>query len=381
VTSLEGRVKILEGEKTMRRWVLGWLVVMVCSPVFSQWQKTVKDFCQAVGLPPFSPVQSVPLKNLSNFSTIAIGWTLKNLNGEIAFAITDREGKILYEFGLGSPLWHESRFKQSKERIINRFGSFLSDGDWHFLYRGLGGYGLAVKKGMTVRVDARTFEPWGEGKEDASFSQPHPSFHLSSNRLLVSFGFPVLPSLRSTHAASCAMWAIGVGVVGDKEPYQKVIGDFSGLITRCLCDLPDKPFVHEIERGLPLFLKLRGRKGTVKTFTLSQTSLAALKQQFEKNKIAIVTFLYRKDQKEQKKALWRVDGTTVLSIGFWESPHGFFLISIPPSTIDDKPKKISGWSEGITIFRLDGPAANIVFAFPSLEGEKNGSARKGTPPR
>lgn len=223
---------------------------------------------------------------------------------------------------------------------------------------------------MTIRVDARTFELWGEGKEDASFSLSRPSFPPSpSNHLFVSFGFPVLPALRSTHAASCAMWAMGVGVVNEKEPYQKVIGDFSGLITRCLCDLPDKPFVHEIEKGLPLFLKLRGKKGKVKTFVLSQTPWANLKRQFEKSKIAFVTFLYRKDQKEPKKALWRVDGTTVLSIGFWESPHGFFLIAIPPSTINDKPKKISGWSEGITIFRLDGPAVNIVFAFPSLEGD------------
>ena len=356
----------------MRQWALSWLVVTVCSPAFSQWQKAVKDFCQSVRLPTFSPVQSFPLKNLSDFSPVATGWTLRSPDGKFAFAITDQKGKTLYEFGLGSPFWHESKFKQAKERMINRFGSFLSDGDWHFLYRGLGSYGLAVKKGMTIRVDARNFELWGEGKEDASFSQPHPSFPSSpsnSNRLFVSFGFPVLPSIRSTHAASCAMWAMGVGVVGDKEPYQKVIGDFSGLITRCLCDLPDKPFVHEIEKGLPLFLKLRGKKGTVKTFVLSQTPWSNLKRQFEKSKIAFVTFLYRKDQKEPKKALWRVDGTTVLSIGFWESPHGFFLVAIPPSTINDKPKKISGWSEGITIFRLDGPAVNIVFAFPSLEGD------------
>jgi len=53
------------------------------------------------------------------------------------------------------------------------------------------------------------------------------------------------------------MWAMVVGVVNEKEAYQKVIGDFSGLITRCLCDLPEKPFVHEIEKGLSLFLKLR----------------------------------------------------------------------------------------------------------------------------
>jgi hypothetical protein len=49
-----------------------------------------------------------------------------------------------------------------------------------------------------------------------------------------------------------------VEVVGEREAYQKVIGDFSGLITRCLCDLPEKPFAHEIERGLSLFLKLWG---------------------------------------------------------------------------------------------------------------------------
>jgi len=63
---------------------------MVCSPTFAQWQKTVKDFCQLVRLPNFSPVQSVPLKNLSDFSPIATGWTLKSPDGKFAFAITDR---------------------------------------------------------------------------------------------------------------------------------------------------------------------------------------------------------------------------------------------------------------------------------------------------
>ncbi len=357
------------------RWIgVGWAVLSLASLSFAQWQKTLKEICHALSLPSFSPVNSVPLKNPSDFSPVALGWTLKSPDGKFAFAISDKEGKTLYEFGLDTPFWHESSFKQIKERILSRFGSFLSDGQWHFLYRGLSCYGVAVQKGMTVRMEVKTFEPLSDGREDGvwrpplkAFSSPLPS---SPRRFVAPFSsFLLLPSLRSTHAASCAMWAIGVGVVNEREPYQKVIGDFSGLITRCLCDLPERPFVHEIERGLPLFLKLRGKKGKVKTFLLSQTSWATLKGELEKNKFALVTFLYRKDQREKKRALLRVEGTTVLVVGFLETHDGVFLLSLPPLSVTEKPKKVKGFSEGLSLFRLNGPSVNIVFAFPSLEGD------------
>jgi len=342
----------------------GLVLLFLSAPPSPGFQETVKAFCRKAALPSFSPVRTLPLCRPSDFSPVALAWELKSPDGHFAWAITDLSGKTLFELGFSRPFWQRTDLK---ERLLTRFGSFLSDGTWHFLYRGLGGYGLAVKKGMTVRVDARTFDPWGDGKDDAAFSLPRPPFPPpSSDRLFVSFGFPLLPTLRSTHATACAMWARGRGVVSEKEPFQTLIGSLSGLITRCLCDLPEKPFVHEIERGLPLFLRLQGKSGKVTSFLFSQTSWSTPKNTLQRQKVALVTFLYRREQREREKALWRVEGTTVLAIGFWESRHGIFLLALSPSFPSDPPCFVSSFLDGVTLFRLDGPAVNLVFTFPTF---------------
>jgi hypothetical protein len=147
------------------RWIgVGWAVLSLASLSFAQWQKTLKEICRSLSLPSFSPLHSVQLKNPSDFSPVALGWTLKSPDGKFAFAISDKEGKTLYEFGLATPFWHESQFQPIKERLLSRFGSFLSDGQWHFLYRGLSCHGIAVQKGMTVRVEVKTFEPLSDGR-------------------------------------------------------------------------------------------------------------------------------------------------------------------------------------------------------------------------
>ena len=199
--------------------MIRWLAVTVCVSAFVQWQKTLKVVCYALSLPPFSPIRSLPLSRLPDFAPSAIAWELKSPDGKTAWAITDLSGKTLYEFGFSKPFWQR---KELKERLLTRFGSFLSDGSWHFLYRGLAGYGLAVKKGMTIRVEARLLESWGDGREDAPFF-PSSSFPFSSSlpssseTFLVSFGFPVLPTIRSTHATSLAMWAMGRGRQGEES--------------------------------------------------------------------------------------------------------------------------------------------------------------------
>jgi len=118
-----------------------------------------------VKLPSFKPVRSINLKSLSDFSTVALGFELESEKGLKAWAITSRDGNEVYEFGFGEPFWRRWE-KVLRERVIFKFGQFLSDGEWHFLYRGLLGYGVAVKKGMTIRVEGRSVENWGDGRED-----------------------------------------------------------------------------------------------------------------------------------------------------------------------------------------------------------------------
>lgn len=359
-----------------RKWVVFLSMGIFCSLSFCQGVDTFSSFCSKLKLPKFNPINSVNLKNLSDFSTVAVGWRLRSSDGKSAWGITDKSGREVYEFGFGEPFWVAWE-KVLREKILFRFGQFLSDGEWHFLYRGLCGYGMAVKKGMTIRIEGRNLENWGEGREDGVWrGSGKISVKAKGDEIFfIKFKYPSLPTLRSTHATSIAMWAIGEGLVSEKEPYQAVIGSISGLITRCLCDLPEKPFVHEIERGLPLFLKLRGKSGKVETFLLSETPWEKVKRKFLEGKVAFVTFLYRKDQRERKNALYRVDSITVLALGFWESPKGVYLITISPRNSFEKPKEIKGWFDGVTLVRLDGPTFNIVFSFPTVEGVKDGGAK------
>ncbi|MEM0503204.1 MAG: hypothetical protein QXT58_00680 [Archaeoglobaceae archaeon] len=353
------------------------MVILFCSLSFGQRvSDVVNSFCQKVKLPSFKPVRSINLKSLSDFSTVALGFELESEKGLKAWAITSRDGNEVYEFGFGEPFWRRWE-KVLRERVIFKFGQFLSDGEWHFLYRGLLGYGVAVKKGMTIRVEGRSVENWGDGREDgvwALFKKVSTSSR-DGNIVLANFNFPLLPTLRSTHATSLAMWAIGEGIVSSKEPYQAVIGSIHGLITRCLCDLPDKPFVHEIERGLPSFLKLRGKVGRVQTFLLSETPWAKIRENFLGGKVAFVSSLFRKDQKQKEMALYRIDGITSLALGFWESKYGVYLIVLSPQNILEKPKEVKGWLDGVSLINVDGPSVNLVFSFPILEGGRDGGAK------
>ena len=131
----------------MRLIGAGWAILSLSSLSLAQWQKTLKEICHSLFLPSFPSLHFVQLKNPFRFSPVALGWTLKSPDGKFAFAISDKEGKTLYEFGLDTPFWHESRFQPIKERLLSRFGSFLSDGQWHFLYRGYLAMGLPSRRG------------------------------------------------------------------------------------------------------------------------------------------------------------------------------------------------------------------------------------------
>ncbi len=355
-----------------------WFVLIPFLPLFlsegtsQEWRQIVASFCQAVNIPPFQPIRSIPLKNLSSFSTVAFGWELRNGKGQRAWAIVSLDGR-LWELGLGTPWWQ--RWKGPlKERVLTRYGTFLSDGSWHWLYRGLGGYGIAVQKGMTVRVEARTLELWGDGEKDGVFppqgkrEPPFKGAPPTINRPFLTKGFPLLPTLRSSHATAAAMWAIGEGITLPKEPPPALIGSLSGVISRCLCDLPERPWVHELERGIPLFLKARGRDGSVQTFLHSQTPFPSLTGPFKRNGSALVTFTYLSEQVKKDAALLRMDGTTVLAIGYWESPSSPFLIALSPLPLWEKGKeKVRGLEEGVILYRWDGPATNVVVAFFSIK--------------
>lgn len=158
------------------------MVILFCSLSFGQRvSDVVNSFCQKVKLPSFKPVRSINLKSLSDFSTVALGFELESEKGLKAWAITSRDGNEVYEFGFGEPFWRRWA-KVLRERVIFKFGQFLSDGEWHFLYRGLLGYGVAVKKGMTIRVEGRSVENWGDGREDGVWALFKKSLNLHLQR-------------------------------------------------------------------------------------------------------------------------------------------------------------------------------------------------------
>ncbi len=371
------------------RWLLCFWVFLglgLTNGATQEWRQTVNAFCQATNLAPLQPMCSVPLKELTSFSPVAFGWELKNEKGQRAWAIVSLDGQ-LWELGLGEPWW-KAWEKTLKGKILTCYGSFLSDGSWQWLYRGLGGYGLAVQKGMTLRVEGRTGDLWSDGLKDKVFSKPQnardktqgqkrtvkrgtplASVRDKEAKLFVNFGFPAFPTLRSSHATAAAMWAAGEKVKQPKEPIPALIGSLSGVITRCLCDLPEKPWVHELERGLPMFLRARGQNGSVQTFLRSESSFNTVSAALRRNKGALVTFTYRAEQKQKASALLRTEGTTVLAIGYWDSPFGSFLIALSPLPAEGKGKEtVKGWEEGVILYRWEGPATNIVVAIVCLSG-------------
>ena len=271
------------------------------------------------------------------------------------------------------------REKVFREKMLTRYGTFLADGVYHWLYRGLCGYGLAVQKGMVVRMDLRTFDLLPDGRGDGVWENPLlPSpLKVQGNRIFNVFGFPLLPTLRSSHATAAAMWLLGKQIVDEKTPYQAVIGSLSGLISRCLCDHPEKPFVHEIEKGVLNFLRLQGRKGfSMKTFLASETSWKNIREKLRENKSALLTILYRKEQRKREDALMRRDGTSLLVIGFWESPFGIYLLTLSPLPATEKPKKVDRLADGVNLVQYNGPRVNLILTFLEEGGKKGGGATR-----
>lgn len=353
------------------------LVILLPSLSFCQWTETLSAFCRIFQIPPFTPTRSLTLKRLSDFSPVALAWELRNSRGQVAFAITDLNKTTLYELSFSDPFW--MREKVFREKMLTRYGSFLSDGVYHWLYRGLCKYGLAVQKGMVVRMNLRTFDLLPDGRDDGVWEKPfsHLPLKVQGNRTFSVFGFLLLPTLRSSHATAAAMWLLGKQIVDEKTPYQAVIGSLSGLISRCLCDHPEKPFVHEIEKGVLNFLRLQGRKGvSLKTFLASETPWTSIREKLRENKSALLTILYRKEQKRKEDALMRRDGTSLLVIGFWESPFGIYLFTLSPLPATEKPKKVDRLADGVTLIRYDGPCVNLVLTFLEEGGNRGGRATR-----
>jgi len=138
--------------------------------------------------------------------------------------------------------------------------------------------------------------------------------------------FPRLNFFLNSHSTASASLLATLGFRGN-EPEKVFIASLNVFIEKCLCNLPGKPLVYDIKRGLEDFAKYKGKNLEVKEvyrFGSEENALQFYKREIDERRAVIVSFVYDKEGRKRDRARERRETDSYLGIGY--IPKTNFLI-------------------------------------------------------
>ncbi|MFH1777387.1 MAG: hypothetical protein ABH952_07515 [Candidatus Omnitrophota bacterium] len=180
------------------------------------------------------------------------------------------------------------------------------------------------------------------------------------------------PYLRSTHSIAVAGLLNYLGMKDKKLPLKAFIAGITTYIEKCLCDLPEKPIIWKIGKGIKEFSVYQGyrieidEKCRYSANTEEEIQFADLKIKINKTYPVIVTFLYEPHyHHDLETARQRITGSSVIGTGYLEYQIGQYLAGLDGLFKDeelliDKKNLATETRNTVTFYNWDGDYSNLI---------------------
>lgn len=322
---------------------------------------------------------------------VAKGWEVIKSKDEkevIGWIISDVAVRQIFEFGYGDAPWKRAMREVKRRKVMHgiKFFGFspLSQRKFNvhytFLYAGIGWQAMVVERRIRVKdgkiVRGPNVEVWLSNLKLSyirdSWAYRWNAFNVDREGFAYLSKVPIYPLFRNSHVTAIAQWCSYWGV-GRGKPWKVIAGMADGVIGRCLCNLPDKPYVYEIGKRWGRFLRSVGYSGRIREKVRDsggwfwKARFKDVRKFIDNGKPVLVTFEYRKAQRRSReKALQRRDSVSAIAVGYWVNKLGRFLIchnGLMSYERMESTGKGSGCERmGVVFYNFDGPCANIVIA-------------------
>ncbi|MBC7326734.1 hypothetical protein H5T87_01295 [bacterium] len=134
--------------------------------------------------------------------------------------------------------------------------------------------------------------------------------------------FPRFTFFLNSHATASAILLAQLGL-GGKEPEKVFIASLNVFIEKCLCNLPGKPLIYDIGKGLRDFAKYKGKDLEVREIyklKSGENPLDFYKREISWGRAAIVSFIYDREGREPDRAKERREADSYVGVGYLSLP-------------------------------------------------------------
>lgn len=290
------------------------------------------------------------------------------------------------EFSISLPPHRRNLPGQYQEKIQARLPSPLKLGPARFLYPCPGVYLVEFplsednQPAGATYLDLRSLlvvKPFPISQKFPSFPQsrnPHFSFRYLED-------VPIYQFFRSTHPLAAAEVLEYRGLRREGEPIKAFIAGLASFLEECLCDLPEKPSIWQVEKGVEGFSAYRQNKLEViekckySEVTEERITFDDYKRAIDAEQPVIVTFLYDPEYRRGLGiASQRMSGVSVAGVGYLSDETGNYIIGHDGLFLGEEPLSRKGkepWARpGVTFYNWDGNYSNIILAFVNRPGRK-----------